>query len=271
MDVRAVERPDQLHGGRAPSPRGGERRTMSLLGHLDELRRRLIVTALFFVATTMLALCWCEPFTNILLSLGSHFTFVYIAPAELMMTYIQVAFLGGLVATVPVIAYHLWQFLRPGLRQREKLAFGLLMTVGLGLFALGVAFAFVVVLPILLAFFAGLNTSQTVTSMVSIQQYISYLTSTMVTFGVIFETPVVLISLVGLDLVRPKTLQKNFKYVVLVVLVVAAIITPPDVTSQILVAVPLLLLFQGSVLLSSIIFRRRIRRREQEEADQDEP
>lgn len=72
--------------------------------------------------------------------------------------------------------------------------------------------------------------------MVSVQEYVSYVISTMLIFGVIFETPIVLVALTGVGLVKPKTLQKNFKYVVLIILIVAAVITPPDVTSQVLVA-----------------------------------
>lgn len=82
-------------------------------------------------------------------------------------------------------------------------------------------------LPILLGFFARLNTSGTVTAMVSVQEYVSYVISTMLIFGVIFETPIVLVALTGVGLVKPKTLQKNFKYVVLIILIVAAVITPP--------------------------------------------
>lgn len=249
------DRPGEEPGGAA----------MSLVGHLSELRKRIIICISVFVV----ALCFClynaEWFTNLLISRGSQFTFVYIAPAELLMSYIRVAFIGGFIFTFPVIVYHVWQFIRPGLLRKEKLGFGLLMTLGIGLFCVGVYFAFAVVLPILLAFFAGLDSSHTVTAMVSIQEYISYVVSTLVTFGIVFECPIVLISLVALDLVRPKTLQKNFKFVVLIVLVVGAIITPPDITSQILVAVPLLALFELSVLFSQVLFARRLKRLEAEE------
>ena len=82
------------------------------------------------------------------------------------------------------------------------------------------------------------------------QEYVSYVISTMLIFGVIFETPIVLVALTGVGLVKPKTLQKNFKYVVLIILIVAAVITPPDVTSQVLVAIPLMILFYASIILS---------------------
>ena len=83
-------------------------------------------------------------------------------------------------------------------------------------------------------------------------------------FGVIFETPIVLVALTGVGLVKPKTLQKNFKYVVLIILIVAAVITPPDVTSQVLVAIPLMILFYASIILCKILFRRKLAEQEED-------
>ena len=241
-------------------PEGGR---MSLLAHLNELRRRLIICIVMFLAGVTVCLSQAEWFTNLLLSRGTNFSFVYIAPAELMMTYIRVAAVGGIVVAVPVIIYQVWRFILPGLRRRENLAFGLVMTLGLVLFALGAVFAFAVVLPILLAFFARLNTSGTVTAMVSVQEYVSYVVNTMLTFGVVFETPMAILALIGTGLVKPKTLRKNFKYAVLVILIVAAVITPPDVVSQLLIAAPLMILFYGSILAGQLIFRRKLKEAEE--------
>lgn len=256
------KRPAAEPGGE--TPQGGK---MSLMAHLTELRKRLMVCAGCFLLCFSLCLSQAEWFTNLLLSRGSQFSFVFIAPAELLMSYIRVAMTGGVVVTIPVIIYHIWQFLKPGLRRTEQIGFFLVMTLGLALFCLGAAFAFAIVLPILLGFFARLNSTGTVTAMVSVQEYISYVTTTMLTFGVIFETPIVMVALTGVGVVKPKTLQKNFKYVVLVILIVAAVITPPDITSQILVAVPLMILFYGSILLCRIIFRRKLAQAEREEED----
>jgi len=241
---------------------------MTLLDHLNELRKRLMTCVLCFLISFSLLVSQAPRFTKLLLSRAKQFTFVYIAPAELLMSYIRVALMGGLVITVPVIGYQIWKFIKPGLRRGERLGFTVIMTFGLGLFCLGGAFCFFIVLPILLGFFARLDTTNTVNAMVSVQEYISYVTSTMLTFGIIFETPIVLIALTSIGLVKPKTLKDNFKFVVLIILVVAAIITPPDITSQILVAVPLMVLFYGSILLCQVIFRRKLARAEAEENDE---
>lgn len=240
---------------------------MTLLEHLTELRKRLMVCVICLLVSFSLCLSRAEWFTDLLLTRGKQFSFVYIAPAELLMSYIRIALAGGVVITIPVIVYHVWKFVKPGLRRVERLGFSLVLTMGLVLFCLGALFAFAIVLPILLGFFARLDTTNTVTAMVSVQEYISYVISTMLTFGVIFETPIVMIALTSIGLVKPKTLKKNFKYAVLVILTVSAIITPPDVTSQVLVAVPLMVLFYASILLCQFLFRRKLARAEAEEAD----
>ena len=242
-------------------PDGGR---MSLLDHLSELRKRLFVCVACFLICLSACLSQAEWFTNLLLSRGENFSFVYIAPAELMMTYVRISLVGGVVIIIPVIIYHIWRFLQPGLKRAEQMGFNLIITVGLLLFCLGALFAFTIVLPILLGFFARLNTSGTVTAMVSVQEYVSYVISTMLIFGVIFETPIVLVALTGVGLVKPKTLQKNFKYVVLIILIVAAVITPPDVTSQVLVAIPLMILFYASIILCKILFRRKLAEQEED-------
>ena len=240
---------------------------MSLVGHLAELRSRIVSCLIVFILAFGVALWQASPLTTRILSRGSQFSFVYISPAELMMNYFRIALIAGLVAAVPMIIYQVWQFLRPGLKRKEKRFFALLMSIGLVLFILGTLFAYHIALPIILDFFARLDTTQTIKPMISVEAYISYFVSTMIIFGVIFECPIVITSLVGVGLVKPSTLQKNFKYVVLVIFTVGAIITPPDVTSQILVSVPLMLLFEISILISRALFGKRIKAEEEEERE----
>ena len=101
-------------------PQGGR---MSLLAHLNELRRRLTICAVCFLVGVALCLSQAEWFTNLLLSRGENFSFVYIAPAELMMTYVRISLVGGVVIIIPVIIYHIWRFLQPGLKRAEQMGF----------------------------------------------------------------------------------------------------------------------------------------------------
>lgn len=240
----------------AASP-GGK---MPLLGHIVELRKRLVICVGCILIFLILCLFQAEWFTNLMLSRGQQFSFVYIAPAELLMCYVQIAMIGGMVFSVPVIVSQIWMFIRPGLKRKEQFRFFAALVAGLSLFCLGAVFAFVIVLPVLLDFYVRLNSTGTVTAMVSVKEYINYVLSSLVSFGFIFETPIVLFFLTALGIVQPQMLQKNFKYVVLSISVVAAFITPPDITSQILVGIPLIVLFYASILLCQIIFRRRLAR-----------
>jgi len=249
------------------TPKGGR---MTILSHLAELRKRLLTCAAAFLIAVIACMSRAEWFVNLMLTRGSQFSFVYISPAELLLTYVRVALIGGVVVAVPVIIYEVWRFLSPGLRKREQIGFFVIMTLGLGLFVLGAVFSFAIVLPILLAFFARLETANTVQAMVSVQEYVSYVVSNMVTFGIIFETPIVVVTLTGIGIIKPAFLKRNFKYVVLLILIVAAIITPPDITSQILVGVPLMVLFYVSILLSQLIFRRKLAREREEWGDDED-
>ena len=188
------------------------------------------------------------------------FQFVYIAPTELVLSYVRLALTGGVSLACPVMLYQIWGFIRPGLTRRERQSCFVILTLGMLLFLIGAAFAFEIVLPITLLFFAGMNAGQTISPMVSIESYISFVSTTLVTFGIVFELPVVVIMLTRIGLLNPAMLRKNRKYVILAVFVLAAFITPPDVTSQILVAFPMLFLFEISLLLSRILFRKRLKR-----------
>lgn len=242
---------------------------MSLVSHLEEFRRRLMTCIVCFFAAMFLCLGRAEWMTERLMEKAVGFQFVYIAPAELVLSYIRLALIGGAALACPVILYQCWSFIRPGLMKKERQACFVVLTFGLLLFIVGAAFAFEIVLPITLLFFVGLNPGQSIAPMVSIESYISFMSTTLVTFGVIFELPIVVLMLTKIGILNPEMLRKNRKYVILAVFAVAAFITPPDVTSQILVAFPMLLLFEISLSLSGILFRRKLKNRKNEEVQGD--
>ena len=229
---------------------------MTLFSHLAEFRNRLIVCAVVFTASMLACLTKAKLFCDILISGASEFSFIYTSPAELFIVYMKLALIGGAVITILTAVYELWRFLRPGLLQRERIAAGLVMIFGLLLFAAGAVFAFRVILPLSIHFFWGLNEGQGVAPLMSIANYVNYVTGVMLSFGVVFELPVAVVLLTEFGLVRAKTLRKYRKYMVLVIFTAAAILTPPDVTSQVLLALPMLGLYEISIVLSDIVGRR---------------
>lgn len=238
-------------------------KTTTLISHLNELRKRLVVSAICFVAAMSVCLARSEFVIKHLVGRAKDFEFIYVAPAELLIAYIRVAIICGIVAAFPVIGFQTWQFIRPGLTRRERAAAAFVLTFGMALFVLGGFFAYEVVLPFTLKYFAALNGGsieggQSIKAMVSIQSYLNFFINTMLTFGLVFEMPIVIILLTQLGILNPRFLRKNRKYVILGVFILAAVITPPDVTSQVLIAVPMLVLFEISIWISSLLFRRKL-------------
>lgn len=242
----------------------------TLISHLSELRKRLMVSIICFFVAMSICLSKAEYITNQLLALAEGFEFVYVAPAELMMAYIKISIICGIVTTFPIICYELWMFIRPGLTRRERKAVFFIMTFGMLLLFCGVYFAYEVILPVTLKYFSGLSTDESINSMISVQNYLNFVINMLLTFGIVFELPVVIILLTQLGLINPKLLRKQRKYVILVTFIIAAIITPPDVISQVMVALPMLLLFEMSTILSSFLFRKKLKKMEMELAENED-
>ena len=124
-------------------------------------------------------------------------------------------------------------------------------------FVVGVAFARYISLPFVLRFLIQFTGEVDVAASISIQQYVGFLLTIFVVFGLVFELPVVSVLLTGLGLIRAEWLKAGRKIMIVIIFVLAAIITPPDVVSQIMVAVPMILLYELSIALSSLVGRRR--------------
>lgn len=239
---------------------------MSLVEHLSELRKRLIIVAVFFLATSSISFQFVRKIADELMALGNGFRFVYLAPSELFMQYFYLSIICGVVLTSPVIVYEIWRFICPGLKKQEKRAISYALLCGFGFFAVGAVFAYYVMIPIMLQFFLNMSSGISIEPMISFANYVGFISSTILTFGLVFEMPVVVMTLTRLGLLKPKWLTKNRGAAILVIFVVAAIITPPDVVSQTLVAVPMVILYELSVVLSKAIFVRRQNRQQQLEA-----
>ena len=231
---------------------------MTITAHISELRNRLIICVLCFLAAFGLSFSRAGRFVAEITNRAAGYQFIYISPAELFLTYIKMSFITAAAVSGPVILYHLWRFIRPGLEDKEKNALAGALTAGLLLFVTGVWFSYMAVLPVTLQFFLGLNAGGSILAMISIQEYISYVVNILLAFGVAFEMPIVLVTITYFELVTPTFLQKNFKYAVLVVLIVAAALTPPDMASQLLLTIPMLALFEASILISRVFLHKKL-------------
>ncbi|MGE4276999.1 MAG: twin-arginine translocase subunit TatC [Lawsonibacter sp.] len=242
----------------------GEKK-MSLVSHLTELRRRLLICACLFLVAFGVCMSQTKWFVDQLIQKASGFSFVYIAPTELVISYLRLALIGGIVITCPVVLYQIWNFIRPGLFKKERVAVFVILTFGVVMFAAGAAFAFIIVLPVMMQFFAQFQDPDIISPMVSIENYLNFVATSLITFGVVFELPVVTVLLTMIGILNPVFLRKQRKYVILIIFIVAAVITPPDIVSQIMVALPMIILFEISTLLCQLLFHRRLKRKEEQE------
>ena len=239
----------------AASPDG----SMSLSGHLKELRNRILVCVILLVAVFGLCLSVAPKLVTALTDMGQryNYVYVYIAPQELFLVYMNVALVGAVVVCFPVLAYQIYAFCSPGLSGKERgYISGALIAGGL-CFLVGVAFAYFISLPFMLRFLIQFTGEVDVSASISIQQYVSFLLTVFVIFGLVFELPVVSVLLTGLGLVKAEWLVKGRKVMIVIIFVLAAIITPPDIVSQIMVAVPMLGLYEISIALSRVVGRAR--------------
>lgn len=233
--------------------------SMSLSGHLRELRNRILICVILLVVVFGICLSFAPRLVTLLTDMGRRYdyVYVYIAPQELFLVYMNVALVGAVVVCFPVLAYQVYAFCSPGLSGKERgYISGALIAGGL-CFLVGVAFAYFISLPFMLRFLIQFTGEVDVAASISIQQYVSFLLTVFVIFGLVFELPVVSVLLTGLGLVKAEWLVKGRKVMIVIIFVLAAIITPPDIVSQIMVAIPMLALYEISIALSRVVGRAR--------------
>ncbi|MDH3197132.1 MAG: twin-arginine translocase subunit TatC [Candidatus Krumholzibacteria bacterium] len=231
-------------------------REMSFLQHLEELRGVLIRSAVALVAATVV--CWFFSARLVDLLVGDlpvdHLNFF--APAEAFMVRLKVSLVTGAMAAFPYVIYQVWSFVSPGLFAGERKRVYPVVVTATVLFYVGVAFCYLVLIPLVLDFLLGFGTDK-VMPLLSVSAYFAMVARLCFTFGLVFQLPIVVFVLSLTGLVTPSLLLRQWRWAVLIVFVVAAILTPPDPASQVLMAVPVLLLYIGSVFVAHVALKRR--------------
>jgi len=235
---------------------------MSVLEHLKELRRRLFISVLFILAGAVASFAFVEQILDLL---TRGIDLIYIRPAEAFMAHIRVAFTAGLLVASPVIFYQLLAFLAPALKKKEKRVLFLAVILMFLLFCLGICFAWFVVFPFALDFFASFA-SESLAPRYTVSEYVSFATSFLLAFGFVFQLPLLFWVLGALGIVSSRFLRSSRKYALVIILILSAFITPPDVISQILMAGPLLVLYEFGIGLVALTERKKRRAQERNEA-----
>lgn len=174
----------------------------------------------------------------------------------MFLAYLKIAIISGIVISSPISLMQIWLFIKPGLKPNERkyLRFGLWM--GIVFFLIGVVFAYFTLVPITINFFTEISKNE-IAPLFSFDSYLSFISSILLSSGLVFELPLLIILLTQLNLITASTLIKYRKYVILVIFIIAAVITPPDVISQALLGVPMVLLYEISIWIAKVIGKRK--------------
>lgn len=229
----------------------------SLMSHLLELRSRLMkatgaVLAVFLCLVPFTARVFEMVSQPLMAQLPEGATMIATQVASPFLTPLKATLYVAIMLAVPIVIYQVWAFVAPGLYRREKRLAVPLLISSVVLFYLGVAFAYLVIFPIMFGFFTG-SAPAGVQVMTDISSYLDFVMALFISFGAAFEVPVATVLLVLTGIVKVETLTKNRQYVFLGAFVIGMFLTPPDILSQTLLAIPMYLLYEAGIVMARIL------------------
>jgi sec-independent protein translocase protein TatC len=237
---------------------------MSLMEHLEELRKRIVHSAIYLAIGFFVAWIFHDRLFALvqapLTQIGK--TLVFTHPMDPLNIYMQVSLIGGAILSSPFILFQVWLFIAPGLYQKERRFVVPFMAATVGLFLGGAAFGYFWVLPGALKILI-VGFGHNFTPMVTIEEYSGFFLSIILGLGISFEMPILIFFLAMFGIVSPKFLWKNIRYAILAVFVVAACICPsPDPWTMCIYAVPMLALYVIGIAVAWWVHPSRRKRKE---------
>ncbi len=227
---------------------------MSLVDHLQELRKRLITAIIAVVVGSTICYFYAAELVHFITAPAGKL--YYMSPGEAFFSYLRVSFFAGFLLALPIVLYQVWAFVVPALSNKERLASFILVPTSVSLFLIGLAFSYIWVLPAGIKFFMGFSTED-LQPMLSLGQYLSFVISFLLPFGFIFELPLLIVVLAKFGIIGSEFLTSKRKHVLVLSFVVGAIISPtPDVFSQTMIAVPVIVMYEMSRLIVKYILRK---------------
>jgi sec-independent protein translocase protein TatC len=234
---------------------------MTVVEHLTELRRRIIISLVAVVLGAIVAYIFAPDITRELVDFykdaapkGTPEYLVFTGPLDAFVTRLRIATYGGIMLAVPVWLWQLWRFITPGLHPREKRYAVPFILVSVLLFVCGAVVA-LITLPQALDFLLDIG-GQDVKPLLTADKYISLVTLMMLAFGLAFEFPVVLVFLLIARVLTTARLAKWRRWTVVLIFAFAAVITPSqDPYSLFFMAVPMYLFFEGSIIIGKVLKR----------------
>ena len=266
-----------------------DKKEMSFLDHLEELRKRLFMAAIPVVFFTIIAFVYMDKIFKyivapakpdfwtyrILCKIGSKMNEYYdfgnvicVEKIDFVLQsrtltgqftmYMTAAFVSGFIMAFPFFFWQIWKFIEPALNPNErKNARGGILFVSV-LFFTGILFGYYIVSPLSINFLANFKIDESIVNQFDVTSYISMLLMMVLGCGIMFQLPVVVYVLSKIGMVTPGFMRKYRRHAIVVILIIAAILTPsPDVLSQMLVGTPMIILYEISIFISAAIDRSR--------------
>jgi sec-independent protein translocase protein TatC len=247
---------------------------MSLLEHLEELRRRIVHSVIYLVVGFFVAYAFHEKIYGFMekpikYALAKHHQpalLNYHNPIDGFNMYLKISFMAGCIIAAPFVLYQVWLFISPGLYKQEKRFVTPFMVATVSLFLAGAYFGYRWVFPGSLDFLFTFN--KDFNPLIEINEYTDLFLTVILGLGVTFELPILVMFLALFGIVNARFLWKNLRYAILIIFIIAAIITPtPDVLTMCVFATPMLVLYLISIGVAFMVHpARRRRKKEKEEA-----
>ncbi|MBI3871471.1 MAG: twin-arginine translocase subunit TatC [candidate division Zixibacteria bacterium] len=227
---------------------------MSFLEHLEELRWRLIKSVAAVLILSIVAYIFSDQILEVITRPIDQVYFT--GPTEAFAVRIKISVFTGLFLALPVIFYQAWQFVVPGLHAHESRMVIPVVLLATLFFMAGSGFCFFLVLPVGIKFLLGFGTDK-LKPLIAIDRYVSFVTWMTLSFGLVFELPIISYFLGRVGIITSRMLSKARRVAIVVILIVAAALTPgPDVFSQMMLATPLYLLYEISIIVVRLTGRR---------------
>jgi sec-independent protein translocase protein TatC len=240
---------------------------MSFWSHLTELRKRIVYIAITIGVGFVVCFNYSEDILGLLLlpmnsTMTYHmsFPFLHFEPnkttqdlyfttlIEPIMSHMKIGFIAGIMLMIPVILYHIWKFISPGLLPRERKYAGQFVFFATLFFYLGVIFCFLLLLPFAVPFLITYKTEH-LKAIIKLGDYIDFTLKFMLGSGAVFELPLIMILLGRMGIISANVLTKFRKYAFLVSFIIGGIITPtPDVFNMTIMSLPIYFLYEIGIL-----------------------
>lgn len=236
-------------------------RDMDVVGHLSELRNRIIVTGVFFILIFIAGFIYIE---NIYWFFAKELDFklTAISPGEIIWIYFSLAGVIALAGTLPVITYQIWAFVKPGLTPYERKVTLPYIPAVFVLFIVGMVFGYFIFTQFIIPFLLNLNNGM-FDVMFTVDGYFKFLLRVTLPIAVLFELPIVVMFLTNLGILTPDFMRKSRRYAYFILIVISTMITPPDFFLPLMVSVPLILIYEISITLCSRVFRKKQKKHEE--------